>query len=277
MGLRARNGTPQWQPTAPKICRIHFSTMFERPNPLTIFLVMELSAGIVTWFDNSVCCCGGMSFQLVYKHAIRPSCPDNRSNCSKVAKNRRPPGKRSDWTLTQLMHTRPVRARRRLRHRTGHRARPTFAQSRDRRHWGTRPAGSTLARGQTWRGAGLARAIDLNVIRSAVVPIGELRPSTFIGKGKVEEIAALVKTDVAGIVVMDCASRRSSNATSKRLGTPSARPNRIDPRNLGRRAHTREGSLQVELLISPIKRAAWCAPGPILNVSVAVRLPGRPG
>ena len=52
---------------------------------------------------------------------------------------------------------------------------------------------------------GLARAIDLNVVSSGIVPLGEIRPATFIGKGKVEEIAALVKTEDAGIVVMDCA------------------------------------------------------------------------
>src|SRR6516225_470052 len=52
---------------------------------------------------------------------------------------------------------------------------------------------------------GLARAIDLNVVSSGIVPLGGIRPATFIGKGKVEEIAGLVKTDDAGIVVMDCA------------------------------------------------------------------------
>ena len=52
---------------------------------------------------------------------------------------------------------------------------------------------------------GLARAIDLNVVSSGVVPLGGIRPATFIGKGKVEEIAGLIKADDAGIVVMDCA------------------------------------------------------------------------
>ena len=96
--------------------------------------------------------------------------------------------------------------------------------------------------------AGLARAIDLNVIRSAVVPIGELRPSTFIGKGKVEEIAALVKTDMAGIVVMDCALTPVQQRNLEKAWNAKV----LDRTGLileifGRRAHTREGSLQVEL------------------------------
>src|SRR5712691_1486619 len=52
---------------------------------------------------------------------------------------------------------------------------------------------------------GLARAIDLNVVASGIVPLGDIRPATFIGKGKVEEIAGLVKGEAAGLVVMDCA------------------------------------------------------------------------
>jgi GTP-binding protein HflX len=44
---------------------------------------------------------------------------------------------------------------------------------------------------------GLARAIDLSVVSSGIVPLSDIRPATFIGKGKVEEIAGLVKTDDA--------------------------------------------------------------------------------
>lgn len=52
---------------------------------------------------------------------------------------------------------------------------------------------------------GLARAIDLNVVNAGIVSLSEIRPATFIGKGKADEIAGLVKTLEAGIVVMDCA------------------------------------------------------------------------
>src|SRR6202007_2672439 len=52
---------------------------------------------------------------------------------------------------------------------------------------------------------GLALAIDLGVGASRLVTLAPLRPATYIGKGKVDELAGLVKTHEAGIVVMDCA------------------------------------------------------------------------
>jgi GTP-binding protein HflX len=94
---------------------------------------------------------------------------------------------------------------------------------------------------------GLARAIDLTVVDSGIVPLQQIRPATFIGKGKVDEIAGLVKSEEAGLVVMDCAlspvqQRNLEKAWSSKV---------IDRTGLileifGRRARTREGSLQVE-------------------------------
>jgi GTPase len=95
---------------------------------------------------------------------------------------------------------------------------------------------------------GLARAIDLSVASSGIVPLADIRPATFIGKGKVEELAGLVKSEEAGIVVMDCAlspvqQRNLEKAWSAKV---------LDRTGLileifGRRARTREGALQVEL------------------------------
>ncbi len=94
---------------------------------------------------------------------------------------------------------------------------------------------------------GLARAIDLEVEQSGIVMLGAVRPATYLGKGKVEEIAGLVKTHEAGIVVMDCAlspvqQRNLETAWSAKV---------LDRTGLileifGRRARTREGALQVE-------------------------------
>ena len=47
---------------------------------------------------------------------------------------------------------------------------------------------------------GLACAIDLDVEQSGIVMLNALRPATFLGKGKVEEISGLVKSFDAGIV-----------------------------------------------------------------------------
>jgi GTPase len=95
---------------------------------------------------------------------------------------------------------------------------------------------------------GLARAIDLNVVSSGIVQLGEIRPATFIGKGKVEEIAGLVKTDDAGIVVMDCALSPVQQRNLEKAWDAKV----LDRTGLileifGRRARTREGALQVEL------------------------------
>src|SRR6202795_4111026 len=94
---------------------------------------------------------------------------------------------------------------------------------------------------------GLARAIDLNVVSSGVVPLGSIRPATFIGKGKVEEIAGLVKSDDAGIVVMDCALSPVQQRNLEKVWSAKV----LDRTGLileifGRRARTREGALQVE-------------------------------
>jgi GTP-binding protein HflX len=95
---------------------------------------------------------------------------------------------------------------------------------------------------------GLARAIDLTIVQSGVVPVGDIRPATFLGKGKVEEIAGIVKTEEAGIVVMDCALSPVQQRNLEKAWNAKV----LDRIGLileifGRRAHTREGALQVEL------------------------------
>jgi GTP-binding protein HflX len=95
---------------------------------------------------------------------------------------------------------------------------------------------------------GLALAIDLDVVQSGVVPIAEVRPATFIGKGKVEEIAGLVKTLEAGLVVVDCALSPVQQRNLEKAWTAKV----LDRTGLileifGRRARTKEGTLQVEL------------------------------
>jgi GTP-binding protein HflX len=50
---------------------------------------------------------------------------------------------------------------------------------------------------------GLANAIALDVRAAQIVPLGRPRPSTLLGSGKVEEIAALVAECEAGLVIVD--------------------------------------------------------------------------
>src|SRR5204862_5693807 len=52
---------------------------------------------------------------------------------------------------------------------------------------------------------GLARAIDLDVVEQGLAPLNDIRPATYLGKGKVDELAGLVKGQDIGVAVMDCA------------------------------------------------------------------------
>jgi GTP-binding protein HflX len=94
---------------------------------------------------------------------------------------------------------------------------------------------------------GLARAIDLNVEHSGIVTLNALRPATYLGKGKVEEIAGVVKTYDAGIVVMDCAlSPVQQRNLEQAWGAKVIDRTGLILEIFGRRARTREGALQVE-------------------------------
>src|SRR4029450_1325476 len=90
--------------------------------------------------------------------------------------------------------------------------------------------------------------IDLSVVAAGIVPIADIRPATYIGKGKVEELAGLLKSDEIGIVVMDCAlSPVQQRNLEKAWGAKVIDRTGLILEIFGRRAHTREGSLQVEL------------------------------
>ncbi|WP_448952626.1 GTPase HflX [Labrys neptuniae] len=95
---------------------------------------------------------------------------------------------------------------------------------------------------------GLAGAIDLNVIGAVVVTLGEIRPSTYIGKGKVEEIKAVVEAEDVTLVLMDCAlSPVQQRNLEKAWGAKVIDRTGLILEIFGRRARTKEGTLQVEL------------------------------
>ncbi len=94
---------------------------------------------------------------------------------------------------------------------------------------------------------GLARAIDLDVEQSGIVLLRALHPATYLSKGKVEEIAGLVKSFEADVVVMDCALTPVQQRNLEKVWNAKV----LDRTSLileifGRRARTREGALQVE-------------------------------
>jgi GTPase len=95
---------------------------------------------------------------------------------------------------------------------------------------------------------GLAAAIDLDVTGCMVASLGELKPATFIGKGKAEEIAARVTEEEIALVVMDCAlSPVQQRNLEKAFGAKVIDRTGLILEIFGRRARTREGALQVEL------------------------------
>ncbi|MGB7045364.1 MAG: GTPase HflX, partial [Methylocella sp.] len=95
---------------------------------------------------------------------------------------------------------------------------------------------------------GLAQAIGVEIVAGQIAPLSQIRPASYLGKGKVVEFAALVGAEEIDLVVMDCAL---SPVQQRNLETALA-AKVIDRTGLileifGRRARTREGALQVEL------------------------------
>jgi GTP-binding protein HflX len=95
---------------------------------------------------------------------------------------------------------------------------------------------------------GLAAAIDLTVVEAVQVLLTALRPATYLGKGKVEELAERIKIEEIGLVVMDCAlSPVQQRNLEKAFGCKVIDRTGLILEIFGRRARTKEGTLQVEL------------------------------
>jgi GTP-binding protein HflX len=104
--------------------------------------------------------------------------------------------------------------------------------------------------------AGLARAIDLNVVAAEIIRINEPKPATLIGSGGVERLAALIAEQEIAVVVMDTAI---SPIQQRNLET-AWKAKVIDRTGLileifGERARTKEGQLQVELAALSYQRS----------------------
>ena len=83
--------------------------------------------------------------------------------------------------------------------------------------------------------------------QAGLVTLNDIRPATYIGKGKVDEIAGLAKSLSASVVVMDCPVSPVQQRNLEKAWNAKV----IDRTGLileifGRRARTREGALQVE-------------------------------
>ncbi len=95
---------------------------------------------------------------------------------------------------------------------------------------------------------GLTQAIDLTIVSADIAPLRLVKPATYLGGGKVDEIAKRVAAEEIGLVMMDCAL----SPVQQRNLEQAFKAKVIDRTGLileifGRRASTKEGRLQVEL------------------------------
>jgi GTP-binding protein HflX len=111
----------------------------------------------------------------------------------------------------------------------------------------SRPTDTRTPEARLEEASGLARAIDLNVVDGGIVTLNQIRPATYIGTGKVDEIAGLVKGHSASVVIMDCpVSPVQQKNLEKAWGAKVIDRTGLILEIFGRRARTKEGALQVE-------------------------------
>ncbi len=95
---------------------------------------------------------------------------------------------------------------------------------------------------------GLAQAIALSVVQAITVPLASVTPATYLGKGKVEALAASIDAEYIGLVVLgvDISPVQQRNL-EKALGCKVIDRTALILEIFGARARTAEGKLQVEL------------------------------
>ncbi len=95
---------------------------------------------------------------------------------------------------------------------------------------------------------GLAMAIDLEPARTEIVTVADPKPATLLGSGKVAELKAAVADDKAELVIVDHPlTPVQQRNLEKELGAKVLDRTGLILEIFGRRARTKEGSLQVEL------------------------------
>lgn len=95
---------------------------------------------------------------------------------------------------------------------------------------------------------GLARAINLDPVHSAVVTVNDPRPATLLGSGKVEEFADILKETGAELVIVDHPlTPVQQRNLEKELNAKVLDRTGLILEIFGERARTKEGALQVEL------------------------------
>ncbi len=127
----------------------------------------------------------------------------------------------------------PVLTRQQQRHDDDHAGRPRLGRSPEAR---------------LEEAVGLALAIDLDPVFTDIVMLADPRPGTLLGSGKVEELAAIIKEAKADLAIID----HPLTPVQQRNLEKELQAKVLDRTGLileifGRRARTKEGTLQVEL------------------------------
>ena len=108
--------------------------------------------------------------------------------------------------------------------------------------------GARLPAARLEEAAGLAMALDLEVRETMAVNLRKLTPATLFGKGKVEEIGALVEDfDCQVVIIDDALSPVQQRNLEKAWAAKVMDRTGLILEIFARRARTREGRLQVEL------------------------------
>ncbi|TIV53516.1 MAG: GTPase HflX, partial [Mesorhizobium sp.] len=111
-----------------------------------------------------------------------------------------------------------------------------------------RPRLSRSADARHDEAVGLASAIDLNPVHTAVVTVADPRPATLLGSGKVAEFADIVKERKAELVIVDHPlTPVQQRNLEKELNAKVLDRTGLILEIFGERARTKEGTLQVEL------------------------------
>jgi GTPase len=96
--------------------------------------------------------------------------------------------------------------------------------------------------------AGLAEALDLEVVAAEIAPLRQITPATYFGEGRTAALATLVTAEMLDVIIVDA----SLSPVQQRNLERAVKAKVIDRPGLileifARRARTKEGRLQVEL------------------------------
>ncbi|MCA3560924.1 MAG: GTPase HflX [Aestuariivirga sp.] len=118
----------------------------------------------------------------------------------------------------------------------------------DRRDRNAPPSSERAVEARLEEAVGLALAIGLEVEAAIIAPVTAPKPATLLGSGKVAEIAGVVKETEAELVVVNAhLSPIQQRNLEKEWSAKVLDRTGLILEIFGRRASTREGSLQVEL------------------------------